>query len=150
MRKVISLEQRFLEKVKVSTDTECWEWLAHKDRDGYGKFTSPVGAYAHRYAYFATHGVCPNICRHTCDNPSCVNPSHLLDGTLADNIRDRDSRGRGIRGTKQHKAKLTEKDVIEIRYLLSLKNSQASIAELFKVSQSVVCEINTGRTWKHI
>jgi hypothetical protein len=31
---------------------------------------------------------------HTCDNPSCINPSHLFWGTNKENIKDAQSKGR--------------------------------------------------------
>jgi len=34
------------------------------------------------------------IVRHSCDNPPCVNPDHLLIGTSADNTQDMLDRGR--------------------------------------------------------
>lgn len=53
-------------------------------------------AYAHRVAWELTYGPIPNGLRvlHTCDNPRCVNPGHLMLGTQSDNIADSMRKGR--------------------------------------------------------
>lgn len=35
-----------------------------------------------------------NLACHTCDNPSCINPDHIFEGTYKDNNRDSASKGR--------------------------------------------------------
>lgn len=56
----------------------------------------------HRLVYAAALGVSLQeidgvVVRHTCDNPRCINPKHLIGGTLADNNRDRAERGRSAK-----------------------------------------------------
>ncbi|MFB6098871.1 MAG: HNH endonuclease [Salinibacter sp.] len=46
----------------------------------------------HRVAYYIEHAELPDVVRHTCDNPSGVNPTHLKEGTQRDNIRDRQAK----------------------------------------------------------
>jgi len=53
----------------------------------------------HRVVYCETRGlhiseIDGKVIRHTCDNPRCINPKHLLIGTAADNSQDRVDRGR--------------------------------------------------------
>ncbi|ACP44084.1 hypothetical protein VPP93_gp13 [Vibrio phage VP93] len=54
------------------------------------------------------------VVRHTCDNPRCINPDHLIGGTIADNNRDRAERGRSAK-TVPSRQKLTLADCCWIR-----------------------------------
>ena len=83
---------------------------------------------------------CSNVLHH-CDNRKCVNPEHLFLGTLQDNIRDMDDKGR--RGTKSC---LTYSDANEIREMLSNRYSQKVIAKKFNVDQTTISRIKLGKT----
>jgi hypothetical protein len=76
-----NIVDRFWEKVDRKGDDECWEWLAGKDRNGYGDISGLHGKmiYAHRLAYELFKGDIPEGMQidHLCRNPSCVNPNHL-------------------------------------------------------------------------
>ena len=69
---------QFWSKIKSpEKDDDCWLWTAYKDRDGYGKFR---GKGAHRFSWEFFYGqISDNMSiSHTCDNPSCCNPHHLI------------------------------------------------------------------------
>ncbi len=79
----------------------CHEWQAFRDADGYGKFGigGRLGGMkrAHVVAWSFANGRWPipgEVVRHTCDNPPCCNPEHLLIGTKRDNEQDKVRRGR--------------------------------------------------------
>ena len=87
-------DKRFWSKVK-KTDS-CWEWIGDKDKNGYGRFRLPMKSVrAHRHSWFLASGTEPSllIC-HKCDNPSCVRPDHLFEGTARDNTADMMAKGR--------------------------------------------------------
>ena len=87
---------RFIPKVDMRGDDECWPWLGTRSGGRYGNFNMPSGKIsAHRFAYALWVGPIGDgmIIMHTCDNPPCVNPKHLVQGTMAENIADRDAKG---------------------------------------------------------
>lgn len=158
--------ERFWEKVDVPpSDDVCWNWLAGKNKQGYGEFTSSLrnGKHtrAHQVSWIIHFGDIPEGMHvlHTCDNPSCVNPKHLFLGSHTDNMRDMIKKGRANRrflygeehpqhGTNSKFHKLTEDDVRKIRELKkSGKYKLREIAEMFGVSHGVINNICQGRKW---
>ena len=96
---------------------------------------------------------------HNCDNPNCINPSHLRQGTVQDNSDDMVKRGRSIKGRiglnkikgEQHPfAILAEADILKIRRLLSEKITCTEIARKFNVGYTTISKIKHRKTWKHI
>ena len=156
---MIELQERLLSHIKINAVTGCWEWQGSK-RNGYGRMI--VGSRtdgtrrsksAHRVAYELYHGEIPNgmeIC-HKCDNPCCVNPSHLFIGTRQDNIDDRERKGRNITfiGEEQPRAKLTKKSVKDARWERVHKGTSFQVlADRYGVSKKTIQNAVNGVTWK--
>lgn len=121
-----------------------------KTRDGHVqiKVNRKVVA-AHRYIYEQCFGLIPNgkVVRHTCDNPSCLNPEHLLLGEHEDNVRDRVERNRSAAGVGNGRSKLTTAIVLEIRKS-KLSNQQLSVR--YGVDKKVIYNIKNYRAWKGV
>lgn len=82
---------------KVDKSEECWLWLGAKNKQGYGSLKiSGKMCRANRITFELTKGSIPPglIVRHSCDNPPCVNPSHLILSTLKQNTQDMMQKGR--------------------------------------------------------
>jgi hypothetical protein len=92
---------------------------------------------------------------HTCDNPPCAEPTHLWEGTSADNMRDRDAKGRGARGVKNGRSRLDPHKVRAIRERYVPGNNQhesniAALAAEFGVKPQAIRDVVHRRTWAHV
>lgn len=143
---------RFMSKVDIKGG--CWIWKKGFLKGKYGAHSfNGKGIAAHRASYILFRGSVPEklfVC-HSCDNPSCVNPSHLWLGRAKENNRDRSLKGRSSdrRGEKHHLSKLTNEDVMNIRKLLKNKN-QAEISKIYSVDPSCISHIKRKRNWAHL
>ena len=148
-----TVDERFFQKVWAIEPSGCWIWTACLSTAGYGKLgVEGKSEYAHRISWDIHFGPIPDDLwvLHRCDVPCCVNPAHLFLGTHADNVRDREEKGRGVppqtQGSSNGNAKLTDDDVAEIRLLRGVF-LQREIAKAYGVSQVNVSAIQTGKSW---
>ncbi len=144
-----------------SDENECWEWIAGKDTFGYGRIylcTIPkengrknIAEGAHRVMWSSHNNQMLGDWEvlHTCDNPSCMNPSHLFIGTNYDNILDRVAKGRSVVGESVNTAELTEQSVIQIR-AMGKYLSHSEIAKKYNVWRSTISRVINRKNWKHV
>lgn len=147
--------ERFWAKVSPEPNTGCWLWMAADNGVGYGVFASvpPRMAYAHRFAWELATGPIPDgmeVC-HRCDQPSCVNPEHLFLGTHAENMADRDRKGRTrggeAAGERNPNAKLRLSDVVSIRGRHAAGETCRGLAVEFGVTEGAIRLAVKGLTW---
>ena len=136
---------------------QCWVWIGGNSR-GYGRFVDGNGkqVIAHRWSWEHHVGQLESsevFVLHRCDNPSCINPKHLFIGSHADNVADRDSKGRQVRGERQHKARLTVKLVRQIRsdYIKdSSTHGSTALAREYGVSHQTILRVIKDHCWHHV
>jgi hypothetical protein len=156
-----ALFARFWSSVWIDQEiTICWPWAGGKvlrpdGAQSYGRFTvRGEHIYAHRFMYQMVHGELPDelIVRHKCDYEPCVNPFHLLSGTMAQNTMDKFERGRGAdrKGEKHPLVRLSTADVEEIRRLGSLGHTHLVIAGQFGVCRQYIGKIMRRENWSHV
>jgi hypothetical protein len=135
----------------VTNNNGCLLVTSHAlDRGGYVWIRrNGKSHHMHRHLYERLKGSIPEgmVVRHTCDNPSCINLKHLILGTVADNNRDRDSRGRTAKGTRNGAARLTEDEVKEI---IISDQSIRTLAKEYRVGVNTIQQAKSRQTWKHL
>ena len=157
--KKVPIEDRFWSKVDMSAgENECWPWKASRDHKGYGWIAvERKMRRAHTIAYRLVNGEPPDghLIRHTCDNPPCCNPKHLLHGTKVDNGRDASERNRfnPRYGELNPRAYLTEEIVKECRKRYvprDRRNGVQAMARELGVNMETLRDAVIGRSWRHI
>jgi hypothetical protein len=131
-------------------DSGCWLWTRARNKGGYGQlmFEGVRNRGAHRVAYELANGPIPEgllVC-HRCDVKNCVNPAHLFLGSVTDNNRDREAKGRGDnrRAERCPTHKLTWADIRAIR---ADTRTQKQIARAFGIAAPHVSVILNNRVW---
>ena len=140
------VSKRFWRRVRKSPGG-CWNWMSNGK--SYGQLVVKFkGMYTwlrvHRVSYILHNEMLPEGLQvlHKCDNPRCVNPSHLFIGNQQTNLQDMSEKGRRY-------SILTEEDVFQIRFLSGGKKRR-ELAEQFGVSEVSITNIRMGNTWKHM
>lgn len=137
-------------------DTPCLDHGQGGDKHGYGRIRNGGKSIpAHRIAYAEHHNISVDDIlgyeiRHLCHNPRCVNPSHLLIGTHADNMRDMAEAGRAPSGVDNVNAKLSKYIVSEIRrrYVPRCRvNGARALAKEFCVAHATICKVASWESY---
>ena len=92
---------KFNELMRRSYETDSGCFISHLAPNGKGYCYVTMGRQrrerAHRFVFEYMNGKLDEglVVRHTCDIRNCINPEHLISGTIADNQRDMAERSRG-------------------------------------------------------
>lgn len=78
------------------------------------------------------------------------NPTNLKWGTRKENVADAIKHGTAAIGSRNAGAKFTKNDIRQIRHLLSNRITNTDIAKQFNVSQSIISDIKTGKSYKDV
>lgn len=150
-----ALVARILERCKQS-ESGCLEWQGASGMKGHGRINYCGKLYSpHRVIYAANHGDIPpgRLVCHSCDNPRCVNPSHLFLGTYRDNVLDMHSKGRAAKpkvGINHEYATHTNEDVIMVRVLWLQGKSHRQIVIDTGFAKAFVQKVLCGEGWSHV
>jgi len=146
----------YWDRVALPDANGCMLWLGSKSLGGYGRLIinkKPI--MAHRVALLYAEGppADPERCEaaHSCRNTHCVAPLHLRWATHAENMGDKLRDGTHQMGERNHQAKLTDAQVIEIRTLFAGGGiTKAELARKYEVAPSRIWLIVNGLQWSHL
>jgi predicted XRE-type DNA-binding protein len=153
-RTFVGEPERFLKEVAASHSGDgCLVWPFARNSAGYGNIMLD-GRFqtVSRVVCELVNGLPPSDAHetaHLCGkgHEGCVSGGHLRWALPKENQADRYGHGTSAAGSQNSNAKLSEKEVSEIRSLIG-RLSQQQIAEKFGVSQVLISRIKLGKAWR--
>jgi len=150
----------FWSKVVIRGLDECWNWLGAHTPHGYATFSSSsirkalgMTTRAHQVAFLLTRGYFNKSLHvlHSCDNPGCVNPMHLRQGSHSENMHDKVVRNRSrlnlLTGELHWASKL---DSAKVRAIRLDNRPQRVIAAEYGVAQTLIGDVKLRKIWKDV
>lgn len=140
---------------RVEAVGSCWHWTGARLPSGYGRI-GKGGKHGgveltHRVAWMVSRNESriPNgmYVMHTCDNPICCRPDHLVLGTPRENTQDMILKQRHSCGERHGPSKLTVADVLAIRESHLVRSKLAS---RYGVSETTIDKIIWRQRWRHV
>lgn len=130
----------------------CLEWTGALSSTGYAVINVDKRQMrVTRLLWERTNGAIPAgryMC-HRCDNPKCVEISHLFAGTANQNMQDAKKKGRIARGAALPQTRLTAHQVFLIRLLDGLMDPR-EIEKKFDISSRYRRAVVNHEVWQHI
>lgn len=139
---------------------ECRVWTGARSSAGYGQIRVDNRLqYVHRLvARYIGGPLNPGeVVRHSCDNPPCARPEHLLRGSQAENLGDMARRGRAATGARhgmhthpeRRPGRLSVAQIVEIRARYAAgETNGAALARAYGIGKSQVGRIIKRQCWE--
>jgi hypothetical protein len=145
-------KEKFLSKIPKEYFTKeyedkCWLWKGGGHSAGYGRvYWDDKRYFAHQISYIIFNGIIPDgkVIRHTCNNPICINPKHLILGYKYENSIDM------VKANRQAHQRLNEEAVKVIKWMLKYKYKKGlgnKLAKLYNVKRNTISNIKNNHSW---
>lgn len=138
---------------KVVKTESCWLWIGALTKADYGAVRrNKKTVYTHRYVLETLgHDLTNKVVLHTCDMPMCCNPDHLKIGTHADNVTDKVSKDRHVKGSACNLATVLDEDKVRsIKQDFKAGLSNKNIALKYNIDPTLVSKIKNNHAWSHV
>lgn len=133
---------------------ECWEVISHKSKGSEEFDVYPRMTYkgkrqkVSRVIYMLIHKKeikKGNVVMHTCDNPACINPKHLIEGTQKENVLDMINKERGVNPPRTYD--LSSDVVLQV---FNSSKPYSYLSEKYNISKQTISDIKTGKNYSLI